>query len=59
MRSPVADLLADLDAALMAVHVEWFLFGAHAAILYGVALESALGQSDLLPAFDRALARAK
>ena len=37
MRSPVADLLADLDAALTAVHVEWFLFGAQAAILYGVA----------------------
>lgn len=37
MRSPVADLLADLDEALTAVHVEWFLFGAQAAILYGVA----------------------
>ena len=37
MRSPVADLLADLGAALSAVQVEWFLFGAQAAILYGVA----------------------
>jgi hypothetical protein len=37
MRSPVADLLADLAAALAAVNVEWFLFGAQAAIAYGVA----------------------
>lgn len=37
MRSPVADLLADLATALAAVRVEWFLFGAQAAILYGVA----------------------
>ena len=37
MRSPVADLLADLGAALTAVNVEWFLFGAQAAIAYGVA----------------------
>jgi hypothetical protein len=37
MRSPVADLLADLGTALAAVHVEWFLFGAQAAIVYGVA----------------------
>ncbi len=37
MRSPVADLLADLGVALTAVHAEWFLFGAQAAILYGVA----------------------
>ena len=37
MRSPVADLLADLGAALAAIHVEWFLFGAQAAIVYGVA----------------------
>ena len=37
MRSPVADLLADLGAAMAAVEVEWFLFGAQAAIVYGVA----------------------
>jgi hypothetical protein len=37
MRSPVADLLADLAAAFAAVNVEWFLFGAQAAIAYGVA----------------------
>ena len=37
MRSPVADLLADLGAALASVQVEWFLFGAQAAIVYGVA----------------------
>jgi hypothetical protein len=37
MRSPVADLLADLTAALAAANVEWFLFGAQAAIAYGVA----------------------
>lgn len=37
MRSPVADLLADLGAAFAAVDVEWFLFGAQAAMVYGVA----------------------
>ena len=37
MRSPVADLLADLGTALAAIGVEWLLFGAQAAILYGVA----------------------
>lgn len=37
MRSPVADLLADLNAAFTAIGVEWFLFGAQAAIVYGVA----------------------
>jgi hypothetical protein len=37
MRSPVADLLADLSSAFTAVEVEWFLFGAQAAIVYGVA----------------------
>ena len=37
MRSPVADLLASLGAALAAVHAEWYLFGAQAAIVYGVA----------------------
>ncbi|MEQ1729261.1 MAG: hypothetical protein ABL982_12870 [Vicinamibacterales bacterium] len=89
MRSQVADLLADLGTALAAVRVEWLLFGAQAAILYGVArltadvdvtarvpatlsnralvdaltevvrlLESALGQSDLIPLFEGAVARA-
>ena len=37
VRSPVADLLADLDAALGALSVRWYVFGAQAAILYGVA----------------------
>jgi hypothetical protein len=37
MRSPVAELLADLGAAFAASNVEWFLFGAQAAIAYGVA----------------------
>ena len=37
MRSPVADLLADLAAAFEAVDLSWYLFGAQAAIVYGVA----------------------
>ena len=37
MRSPVADLLADLGTAFAAIHVDWFLFGAQAGIVYGVA----------------------
>jgi hypothetical protein len=37
MRSPVADLLGDAAAAFDEARVEWFLFGAQAAILYGVA----------------------
>jgi hypothetical protein len=37
MRSPVADLLADLAAALSELDVSWYLFGARAAIFYGVA----------------------
>ena len=37
MRSPVVDLLADLAAALGELRVEWFLFGAQAAILHGAA----------------------
>ena len=37
MRSPVADLLEDLGAALDTLGVRWYLFGAQAAILYGVA----------------------
>jgi len=35
MRSPVADLLADLAAALDGAGIDWYLFGAQAAILYG------------------------
>jgi hypothetical protein len=35
--SPLADLLADLDRALTALGIRWYLFGAQAAILYGVA----------------------
>lgn len=37
MRSPVADLLADLARAFEALGVKWYLFGAQAAIVYGVA----------------------
>jgi hypothetical protein len=37
VRSPVADLLADLGTALEAAGVPWYLFGAQAAIVYGVA----------------------
>ncbi len=37
MRSPVADLLADLADALADLGVAWYLFGARAAILHGVA----------------------
>jgi hypothetical protein len=37
MRSPVAELLADLAAALDEAGVAWYLFGAQAAILHGVA----------------------
>ena len=37
MRSPVADLLADLSRAFAALDMPWYLFGAQAAILYGVA----------------------
>ncbi len=35
--SPLAELLADLDRALAALGLRWYLFGAQAAILYGVA----------------------
>jgi hypothetical protein len=38
---PVAELLAALQRALSALGVRWFLFGAQAAILYGVARLSA------------------
>jgi len=37
VRSPVADLLADLSRAFAALEAPWYLFGAQAAILYGVA----------------------
>lgn len=37
MPSPVALLLADLAGALERVGVPWYLFGARAAILHGVA----------------------
>jgi len=37
VRSPVADLLADLAAAFDALGIQWYLFGAQAAIVYGVA----------------------
>lgn len=35
--SPLAELLADLDRALAALGLRWYLFGAQAAILHGVA----------------------
>ena len=35
--SPLADLLADLHRALSALGLRWYLFGAQAAILHGVA----------------------
>jgi hypothetical protein len=53
VRSPVADLLADLSRAFTALDIRWYLFGAQAAI------EGALGQSDLLPAFEKALRRSR
>jgi hypothetical protein len=37
VRSPVADLLADLSRAFDALGISWYLFGAQAAIVYGVA----------------------
>ena len=37
MRSPVADLLADVGRAFDALDIPWYLFGAQAAIVYGVA----------------------
>jgi len=37
MRSPVADLLSDLGTGLGEIAATWYLFGARAAILYGVA----------------------
>jgi hypothetical protein len=37
VRSPVADLLADLGRAFDALGISWYLFGAQAAIIYGVA----------------------
>jgi hypothetical protein len=37
MRSPVAELLADLSAGLETLDIPWYLFGARAAIVHGVA----------------------
>jgi hypothetical protein len=37
VRSAVADLLADLSRGLAAAGIPWYLFGAQAAIVYGVA----------------------
>jgi len=37
VRSPVAELLADLARAFDALGISWYLFGAQAAIVYGVA----------------------
>jgi hypothetical protein len=38
---PVADLLTALERGMAALGTRWFLFGAQAAILYGVARLSA------------------
>jgi hypothetical protein len=37
MPSPVGELLADLAAAFQQRRVDWYLFGAQAAILHGAA----------------------
>jgi hypothetical protein len=37
VRSPVADLLADLSRGFAATGIRWYVFGAQAAIVYGVA----------------------
>lgn len=37
MRSPIADLLSDLGRAFDTLGISWYLFGAQAAIVYGVA----------------------
>jgi hypothetical protein len=37
VRSPVAELLADLSRSFEAGGIRWYLFGAQAAIVYGVA----------------------
>jgi hypothetical protein len=37
MRSPVAELLTDLATALDGARIDWYLFGAQAAILHGAA----------------------
>jgi hypothetical protein len=37
MRSPVAELLADLSTGLETLSIAWYLFGARAAIVHGVA----------------------
>lgn len=37
MRSPVAELLADLSRGFADAGIRWYLFGAQAAIVYGVA----------------------
>ena len=51
MPSPVADLLADLAKALDGLGVDWYLFGAQAAILHGAArLTADVDVTVLLPA---------
>lgn len=62
--SPLAELLADLQRALAGLGVRWYLFGAQAAILYGVARLTAdvdvtvdlgpRGSGDLVAALARA-----
>ena len=41
VRSPVGDLFADLGRAFEALDISWYLFGAQAAIVYGVAPQTA------------------
>lgn len=41
MRSPFVELLADLGAILDRLNIAWYLFGAQAAALYGVARATA------------------
>jgi hypothetical protein len=51
MPSPVAELLADLAAALDGLEVDWYLFGAQAAIVHGAArLTADVDVTVLLPA---------
>ena len=37
VRSPFAAVLADLKRALAALRVDWYVFGAQAALIYGAA----------------------
>jgi hypothetical protein len=57
MRSPVADLLAEAGQAFREGKIDWYLFGAQAAILYGVArLTADVDVTVRLPSGQSALA---